>query len=308
MRNAPTSPIYIKNKEIDRVKWDKCISGSSNGLIYAYSFYLDAMSRHWDALILNDYEWVMPLTWNRKMRISYLYQPFFTASLGIFGNNITAELVTYFLENIPSKYKYWDISLNHSNLFKLERFKFVERTNYILPLNQDFDKLTKSFSQNHTRNINKATRQNLHLEKNIGTRKVIEQAKLQLKEFSLITSTDLNNLNKVYKLLHTKNKARTYGVSNAKGQLLSSCILFFSHNRIYYILAGNHPDSKSSGSSHYLISEIIREFAGQDLVFDFEGSDVKSIAKFYAGFGAREEKYPAVKLNRLPPLLKLFKK
>jgi len=266
------------------------------------------MSRHWDALIVNDYEWVMPLTWNRKMGISYLYQPFFTASLGIFGNDITAELVKYFLENIPVKYKYWDISLNHSNLFKLERFKFFERTNYILPLNQNFEKLTRSFSQNHARNISKATRQNLYLEKNISTRKIIEQAKLQLKEFSLITDTDLNNLNKVYKLLHAKNKAWSYGVLNAEGQLLSSCMVFFSHKRIYYILAGNHPDSKSSGSSHYLISEIIREFAGQDLVFDFEGSDVKSIAKFYAGFGAREEKYPALKLNRLPALLKLFKK
>ena len=53
---------YLSNKNIDKQKWDRCIDMASNGLIYAYSFYLDAMSKHWDALILNDYEIVMPLT------------------------------------------------------------------------------------------------------------------------------------------------------------------------------------------------------------------------------------------------------
>ena len=44
-----------------------------NGLIYAYSFYLDTMAKHWDAFILNDYEAVMPLTWNKKYGITYYY-------------------------------------------------------------------------------------------------------------------------------------------------------------------------------------------------------------------------------------------
>jgi hypothetical protein len=308
MRNAQILPIYIKNKEIDRVKWDECISRSPNGLIYAYSFYLDAMSHHWDALILNDYEAVMPLTWNRKMGIAYLYQPFFSASLGIFGNNITATLVKYFLDNIPEKYKYWDIYLNHGNLFKVTGFEFIERTNYVLPLSQRFDKISKLFSQNHKRNIAKAERIGLHLEKNIDVKKIIQLAKIQSRNFSPVNDTDYNNFNKLYKLLYSKDKARNYCVFNTAGQLLSACILFLSHKRIYYILAANHQESKSSGSSHFLINELVKEFAGQDVLFDFEGSDIKSIAKFYAGFGAVEEKYPALKLNKLPAVLKLFKK
>jgi len=57
---------YLTNHEIDKVKWDECINSASNGLIYAYSFYLDHMSKHWDALVLGDYNAVMPLTWNKK--------------------------------------------------------------------------------------------------------------------------------------------------------------------------------------------------------------------------------------------------
>ena len=57
---------YLQYKEIDKAKWDVCITNAPNGLIYGYSFYLDCMARRWDALVLGDYEAVMPLTWNKK--------------------------------------------------------------------------------------------------------------------------------------------------------------------------------------------------------------------------------------------------
>ena len=83
---------YVTYQQIDKAKWDACIASVDNGSIYAYSFYLDTMAKHWDALILNDYEAVMPLTWNKKYGIAYLYQPFFTASLGIFSSEPNATI------------------------------------------------------------------------------------------------------------------------------------------------------------------------------------------------------------------------
>src|SRR5215831_14346953 len=96
---------YLRHHEIDKEKWDHAISNADNGLIYAYSFYLDQMAKHWDALVLNDYEAVMPLTWNKKFGIYYLYQPAFTACLGIFGNDLTEEIVKEFIQYIPKKFK-----------------------------------------------------------------------------------------------------------------------------------------------------------------------------------------------------------
>ncbi|MGZ8510263.1 MAG: hypothetical protein ACXWWA_07800, partial [Chitinophagaceae bacterium] len=100
---------FVPYKEIDLTKWDNCISTASNGLIYGYSYYLDHMAKQWDALVLDDYEAVMPLTWNRKYGIAYLYQPFLTAQLGVFGQDISAELLASFLQAIPAKFLYWDI-------------------------------------------------------------------------------------------------------------------------------------------------------------------------------------------------------
>ena len=69
---------HVKHKDINKLKWDKCIDTAPNGLIYANSFYLDIMSKGWDGLVMNDYEAVMPLTWNKKFGIFYLRQPAFT--------------------------------------------------------------------------------------------------------------------------------------------------------------------------------------------------------------------------------------
>ena len=105
------------HNNIDKQKWDACITNANNGVVYAYSFYLDAMAKNWEALVLNDYEMVMPLTYNKKYGIYYLYQPPFCAQLGVFGNELTKEIVEKFIATIPLKYKYWDVYLNYKKIY-----------------------------------------------------------------------------------------------------------------------------------------------------------------------------------------------
>src|SRR5438034_5325746 len=172
---------YIPEKKIDKEKWDRCITNSENGLIYGYSFYLDHMAKHWDGLVLDDYKAVMPLTWNRKYCIEYLYQPFVCAQLGLFGNNLTDDLLENFLKSIPAKFKYWDIYLNHQNVFELDKFKIYQRANFVLDLGQSYESIFKNYRENIRRNIKKADQLNCYVEKNIPVDKVIGLAREQMK-------------------------------------------------------------------------------------------------------------------------------
>ena len=298
---------YLPQANIDKQKWDQCIDTAANGLIYAYSFYLDAMSKNWDALILDDYQMVMPLTWNKKYTIHYLYQPFFCAQLGIFGNNISSEIVKFFLENIPVKFKYWDFYLNKNNLFYLPSFPMYERSNHVLLLENTYENILANFAQSHIRNIKRAIKQGNIVKKNIPIADVISLAKEQTKKFSPITEKDYNNFSKIYEILKKKKMAATYGVYGENKQLTTSCAYVFSHNRAYYILVGNHPDGRTSGASHLMIDHFIKEHAGENLMLDFEGSNISSLAFFYKSFGASLEKYPGIKMNRLPAIVKLFR-
>ena len=298
---------YLPQEKIDKTKWDHCIETSANGLIYAYSFYLDTMSKNWDALILDDYSVVMPLTWNKKFGIYYLYQPFFAASLGIFGNDISEETVKAFLDSIPAKFKYWDFYLNRNNVFSIAGYDLYERRNFILNLQKNYDHLSAHYSKSHIRNIKRAKDSGNVVQKNIPLADVITLAKEQSKDFSPVTEKDYENFSLLFSVLKQKNHAATYGVLSTQQELVASCVYFFSHNRAYYILVGNHPNGRTSGASHLMIDYFIKEYAGENLLLDFEGSDIKNLAWFYESFGASEEKYAGIKLNRLPPLARLFK-
>jgi hypothetical protein len=299
---------YITYQQIDKLKWDRCIDTAPNGLVYGYSFYLDAMAKHWDALVLNDYEAVMPLTWNKKYRTSYLYQPFFCAALGVFGNNLSTALVNDFLHTIPATFTYWDIYLNPANRFKLSGFNLCERVNFVLPLNEPYERLYNNFRNNLKRNIKKSAQLNCTIKTAINIDAVITLAKEQSKKISPVTDADYTNFKKVYQYLHAEQKAVTYGVYMPNNELVASCAFIFSHNRAYYILVGNHPNGKTAGASHAIINAFIKDNAGQHLLLDFEGSDIPSLAFFYSSFGAAEEKFTGLKLNRLPFWMKWFKR
>ena len=118
---------------------------------------------------------------------------------------------------------------------------------------------------------------------------------------------NVERFRKLYAFLHAKKMATTYGIFSPHGELIASCVFFLSHNRAYYILVGNHPNGKTIGASHALIDEFIKDYAGQHMLLDFEGSDIPSLAFFYSSFGAVEEKYPVIKWNRLPFYLKWMK-
>ena len=298
---------YVPYHSIDKQKWDECIGSAANGLVYATSIYLDTMSDNWDALILDDYIAVMPLTWRKKYSIHYLYQPFFTACLGVFAQNIDARLLHDFLKAVPPKFKYWDISLNHANIFPVPGFVLFERMNYVLPLKEPYEKLHENFRDNIKRNIKKAAKLNCVVNKDIPIDDVIILAREQSRDFVSLTDKDFDRFEKLYHQLHAKKQAVTYAVYSSLNVLLASCVFFFYKNRAYYILVGNHPNGKTIGASHALINAFIKDHAGQNMLLDFEGSDIHSLAFFYSSFGATEEKYTGLKYNILPRLLKYFK-
>jgi hypothetical protein len=298
---------YIPNKAIDKKKWDHCIEQSHNGLIYAYSWYLDTMSKHWDALVLGDYETVMPLTWNKKYGIHYLYQPWFCAALGVFSTKkINAEIVEQFLNAIPDKFRYWDIYLNHKNLFYIDKFPLTERVNYVLNLNRSYEVISADYRKNLKRNIKKAEAVSLLVKKEIPLKGILTLAQETMQRISPISNKEINLFTRLYKMARQYQQAEKWGIY-LNNELLASAVFFFSHKRWYYILVGNHPDGKTIGTSHYLIDRFIHAHAGEDSLLDFEGSDIRNLAFFYSSYGATEEKYPALRMNKLPKLLKWLK-
>ena len=310
---------YLSHKDIDKKKWDKCIINASNNLIYARSLYLDIMAKNWDALVMfkgllpeNDYEAVMPLTWNKKYGFYYLYQPFFTASLGIFGEDLHADLVRQFLVAIPKKFIYWDIDMNEQNLLgdhsMNKKIHPAKRINIFLPLNKNYEQIAAGYSRLAKRKLINSAQYEVVVNKNIDPAIVIEQYSVHYEKTNgAIPKKGYNQLSDLVAVL-PKDNYRAYSAILPGNEIAAFYLVYTDEKFIYSIIGGSTENGKNAGAFYLLTDAVIREFAGSNKIFRFEGSDIPGIAFFDMQFGSYKVEYWHLKMNDLPWPVNLLKK
>ncbi|RYG06006.1 MAG: GNAT family N-acetyltransferase, partial [Chitinophagaceae bacterium] len=97
------------------------------------------------------------------------------------------------------------------------------------------------------------------------------------------------------------------GVKDDSGNVVATALMPLKHDRLYLLQSWVSQTGRSAKANHFLVDQIIREFAGTSLVLDFEGSDVPGIAAFYRNFGASDEPYYFLQWNNLPFMVRKIK-
>ncbi len=143
-----------------------------NQNIYGYAAYLDAMAVNWDALIINDYEAVLPLPWKKKFGICYLYTPRFTSPLAVYGQIPASIELKHILKQIPRKFRLWDLNL--SNDLSAFSASAVKRKNHLLHLLPSYDKLRKNYRASYRNLLNQAEEAGQQVSKEISIETIIK--------------------------------------------------------------------------------------------------------------------------------------
>lgn len=281
---------HLRNKSIDYARWDACISQSHNQLTYAYSWYLDVVSPDWEALVSENYEFVMPLPVKSRYKIPYLVQPVLTQQLGIFSNQpITESIVKLFIKEIP--YFSYELALNECNYNN----KTLTNPNYILDLNSNYAAIFAKFSKNTQRNIEKALQSKITIQEKITPEAFI----------TFYFSVDKHYLSPrqpiLEKLIHKgleMNQLELYGVFSEANELIAALCLLISDNRLIYLLPVSNQKGKDLYAMFFLINRLIEKNCNKVTQLDFEGSRIPGIARLYKGFGATEHFYYILKRFR----------
>ena len=303
--NSPASKIrLLSRKEIDIAKWDLCIEESPNGLIYARHFYLDSMSKKWNALVLGDYETVMPLTWNRKFGFSYLYQPPFTAQLGVFSRQLRQENIDNFISETKTHFRFAEIHLNFANSLS----ETIQRANYILDLERPYAEIKKDYSTRIQDYLKKSVATGLRYVVSVDFNTAIKLFREQYsKRFSHVRKEDFQNFELLCRELSERKMVIVREVKDKFDNLLCINIFFLDRNRIYNIMPVTLPAGKDLRAQFYMVDSLIHEFSTKDLILDFEGSEIPGIATFYMKFGSLNQPYSFLKFNQLPFPFRYFK-
>lgn len=282
--------LHLKNKDIDYKRWDEKIEVSLGHFPYAKSWFLDIVSPHWEAIVSENYTYIMPLPVKKRFGLIYLVQPVFTQQLGIFSaNRIDDSIVNEFINKIP--YYSYQLNLNNTNPTQTG----ILLPNFVLSLQKSFDEISNLFTKNTIRNIDKAIKAQLTVSK--------LDFDNEIRHFISENANDSYkyNLLIIFALIEKAcehSAMDVWGVKNKNGDLVATACFHKTKGRLVYVFPVSNNEGRSNSAMFLLLNNIIDIYSENYQLLDFEGSQVDSIARFYKGFGAINQPYFMIKKNR----------
>ena len=276
--------LYLKRAALDVEKYDLGIENSIQSRIYAFSWYLDIVADHWDVLVLNDYDAVMPIPWKQKFGLKYVTQPYFCQQLGIFSKEeISEEIQRQFIRKIPLKFLKVSLALNSHNLLIGQQIK----KNLSVKLNKNYESICKNYSKGRKHAIKVAEKNQLMVAETSIQSLIDIQKKFYQYEFS---EEKLQKLS--IQLLH-QQKGAILGIFKDE-VLLGGALFVFSTKRIVYLFSAFTELGRELQVASFLLNFMLTKNENSQLIFDFEGGNILNMGKFYRSFGAEEEIYALV--------------
>ncbi len=301
----------VLHNNLDTDKWDDCIKNDQSGLFYGYSWYLDILVPEWDALVYNDYEAVFPLIKGRKMGIQYLFRPYGTQQLGVFSKvYLSPRLVADFVEAIPKAYRYIDVFLNVENPIDDLQEKWLKpNSNFVLDLNRPYRKIYEGYSKQTLRNLKKAKKHKHRVFEYDSPDQLLGLFRANKgKEIDTLTEENYAKILQIMHVMLHKRRGYLWTIYDEHNTIIAGAYFIEMGGRIVMLFSATDQTGKEQHAMTYLLDELFIARAGDKVLFDFEGSNIKGLARFYQGFGAEEQTYYNLHINRLPAPLKWLKR
>ena len=296
--------LHLRHNQIDRIKWDATIAQSLCDLPYAYSWYLDVVCPQWEALVTDDYTYVMPLPLKKKWGISYLIHPIWVQQLGVFSaQEVTTEIFSAFRRSIP--YLVYDFNVNYLN----RDVARGEKTNLIILQNKDIDTIRKGYNSNTKRNISKAQKAGLTI-REVKIEEFVSLWKSENATMRWDLHTTIQPLVEAafsqFSILNSQFQPRLFGVYK-EDKLIAALFGMQTRERFIYLIPVSNQAGKEHSAMFLLVDYILENICcPHGLTFDCEGSMIEGVARFYRGFGTVEQPYTSISRCRPHWLVRLM--
>lgn len=281
--------------------------------IFQQPWWLDAVSPdRWSEVVVKKNDEIiarLPYVKKRKYGLTLITLPVLTQTLGPWLKPSTAkyvnqlaeqkELMNSLIEQLPqSDYFVSNFHYSIENWLPFYWNGFTQTTyySYVIENLQDLDLVWNGFQENIRREIRKAKKH------------AIVRTDLDLNCFLDINSLTFErqgkNLPYSRELIQrlddacVKNQARQmFFAEDPQGRIHAAIYIIWDNKSAYYLMGGGDPQLRTSGATSLLMWEAIKFAATVTKKFDFEGSTIEPIERFFRAFGGRQIPYFQVRKN-----------
>ncbi|MEZ4983774.1 MAG: hypothetical protein R2795_01845 [Saprospiraceae bacterium] len=293
----------LRREEIDKTKWNSCIHYAFNGNIFGYMWYLDAMARDWDALVMDDYAAVLPLPrvagrWGRTR----IQQPPLTRELAIYAIDPPSDKrINSFWEALATHYPEVELTVDSFGQVRKAGWHNTTATNYFLPLADRYENLRERYSPTLLEQLSAAATQSWMSVSNLKPEVVAEKYRQAHPHISEAVFHGLQRI--MYNVLH-RGWGFVSGITDGQSEILAADFFIFSHGRMMSLAPFASERGKEIHAQAFLYDLIIRQQAGKPQSLDFNAHE--DFAAFAEQFGAIDYPYYHVASPKRVGLAKFF--
>lgn len=264
-----------------------------------------------------------PLFKEKKFGLNIYQNPPFSPSIGpimqVDAQNQVAimdkwkevlKLVAELIDSLP--YSIVLLSLDKKIVdtqpFIWRKFKINPCYTYVLDLNKSIEEIQKEMSKERRNDISKALKDSL-ISKKVND---VKEVKLLINKTFLRQNKKIKEyyLDKI--LFNFSNDSNSYAFVTFEGEKpIAASFCIYDRDTAYYLLGGYDDKSKHHGAGALAMWEAIKYAKELGIkYFDFEGSMVPQIEKYFRGFGGKLTPYYKISKARLfiEIILKFFKR
>lgn len=274
-------PIFFKDWWLDSV----CGYGNWLGLTLKSENYTKAI-------------WPLPFTKYSFNRLYYSMPPL-TPTLGIFFNypegikyssklSFEKEVTIELLKKINTFVSFEQTFLpSYTNWLPFYWNGFKQTTRYTYRINdlKNAQKIFDDFQENIRREIRKAQKNKIVVEEVFDLLKFFEVVKQTYIRQNLNINISFDILKKIDENCIANDCRKILAAKDVDGNYHCVIYLVWDKKSMYYLIGGGNPNLRNSGATSLLIYESIKFAASKVHNFDFEGSILEPIERFFRAFG-----------------------
>lgn len=197
------------------------------------------------------------------------------------------EIIYELVSQFP-QYKSFNMVLDSANQYILPYrwlgFRYAPSFSYRIDDLSDMDALYARLHKTAKKNI-KSARNKTEIIEEDSSENILNLLDKTFEAQGRRTPGDRIMREKLVKGALQKGRGKVIIARDAAGNLHSGAFLLFDKNVCYYLLGGSDSEYRSSGAQSLVIWEAINFATKVSRAFDFEGSNVESIEKFFRQFG-----------------------
>lgn len=308
--------LVLKNKE----KYIEFCKNESFIPIFSQYWWLDSVCGcdNWDVVLFEKGGEIwgsLPFYKSKKMIFDMISMPLLTQNMGVYikypKNQKYYKKLSWekeVMENIISKLPkndYFSQNFHHTITnwlpFYWAGFEQTTRYTYIIE-NINIDELEKNFETDIRRRRRKVSELGI---------KIIESEEIETFYELNAKTFQRQNMNIPYSFefvkfffnqCKEKNAVKMY-FAKYNEEIIAANFLVYDKSSVYYLMGGIDPDKKDLGAMDAILYESIKFALDNDKRFDFEGSMIENIEKYFRSFGAVQTPYLNIRKNTSKILL-----